>query len=79
MDFPEPEPIESPHFDPAPERIMKQEETPAPPPEPVATAELAEVQPDAVSMNVVRNSMPANFEQDNLDVPAFLRKRTEIM
>ena len=58
---------------------MKQEETPAPVPEPVAAAGLAEVQPDAVSMDVVRNSMPANFEQDNLDVPAFLRKRSEIM
>ena len=56
---------------------MKQEE--APMPEPALTVGLAEVQPDEVSIDVVRSSMAANFEQDNLDVPAFLRKRGEIM
>jgi cell division protein FtsZ len=79
MDYPEP--AESPRFDPepspAPDRIMQQEE--APMPEPALTVGLAEVQPDEVSIDVVRSSMAANFEQDNLDVPAFLRKRGEIM
>ena len=55
---------------------MKEE---VPIPAPPITAGLAEVQPDAVSMDVVRSAMAANFEQDNLDVPAFLRKRGEIM
>jgi cell division protein FtsZ len=82
MDFPEPEPAPAPapRFDPeplpVPERIMMQE---APTPEPAMTAGLEEVQPDAVSIDVVRSAMAANFEQDNLDVPAFLRKRGEIM
>jgi cell division protein FtsZ len=81
MDFPEPEPAEPVRLDPepppAPERIMQHEEVPMP--EPVRAVGLAEIQPDAVSMDVVRNSMPANFEQDNLDVPAFLRKRGDVM
>jgi hypothetical protein len=43
------------------------------------TVGLAEVEPEPVSLDVVRSSMAANFEQDNLDVPAFLRKRGDIM
>lgn len=54
---------------------MKEEE---PMPAPALTVGMAEVQPD-VSIDVVRSGMAANFEQDNLDVPAFLRKRGEIM
>jgi cell division protein FtsZ len=82
MDFPEPEPAPAPapRFDPeplsVPERIMREEE---PRPAPPMTVGMAEVQPDGVSIDVVRSSMAANFEQDNLDVPAFLRKRGEIM
>jgi cell division protein FtsZ len=84
MDFPEPEPAPAPapRFEPeplpVPERIMKEEE-PMPAPAPVMGVGMAEVQPDAASLDVVRSSMAANFEQDNLDVPAFLRKRGEIM
>ena len=86
MDFhqppppPDPVPTPSPRFDPdplpVPERIMKEE---APVPEPAMSVGLTELQPDAASIDVVRSSMAANFEQDNLDVPAFLRKRGEIM
>jgi cell division protein FtsZ len=80
MDFPDPEPAPAVRLDPeplpVPERIMQEE---APMPESAITAGLAEVQPDAVSIDVVRSAMAANFEQDNLDVPAFLRKRGEIM
>jgi cell division protein FtsZ len=86
MDFhqplppPDPAPTPSPRFDPEPlpvhERIMKEE---APMPEPAMSVGMAEVQPDAVSIDVVRSSLAANFEQDNLDVPAFLRKRGDIM
>ena len=84
MDFPEPEPAPAPapRFDPeplpVPERIMKEEE-PMPAPAPLMSVGMAEVQPDAAPLDVVRSSMAANFEQDNLDVPAFLRKRGEIM
>jgi hypothetical protein len=38
---------------------------------------------EVVSLDNMRSSvitsMPANFEQDDLDVPAFLRKRNEVM
>jgi cell division protein FtsZ len=84
MDFPEPEPAPAPgpRFDPeplpVPERIMKEEE-PMPAPVPAMSVGMAEVQPDGVSIDVVRSGMAGNFEQDNLDVPAFLRKRGEIM
>jgi cell division protein FtsZ len=35
--------------------------------------------PEVISLDIVRSAMVANFEQDNLDVPAFLRKRGEVM
>jgi cell division protein FtsZ len=34
---------------------------------------------DAISLDSMRNAMVANFEQEDLDVPAFLRKRGEVM
>lgn len=34
---------------------------------------------EVISLNSMRNAMVANFEQDDLDVPAFLRKRGEVM
>jgi cell division protein FtsZ len=34
---------------------------------------------EAVSLDTMRSAMVANFEQDDLDVPAFLRKRGEVM
>jgi hypothetical protein len=39
---------------------------------------LAEVQPEPISV-VVSSDMASTLEEDNLDVPAFLRKRGEIM
>jgi hypothetical protein len=33
---------------------------------------------DSMRSNVL-TSMPGNFEQDDLDVPAFLRKRHDVM
>jgi cell division protein FtsZ len=76
-DFPEPEPAPAPRFevDPAPERIMREE---AAAPEPVP-AGLHEAPSEAPSLDALRNAMVANFEQNDLDVPAFLRKRGEIM
>jgi hypothetical protein len=32
-----------------------------------------------ISLDTMRSAMVANFEQDDLDVPAFLRKRGEVM
>jgi cell division protein FtsZ len=43
---------------------------------PVATAHAGA---DVISLDTMRNAMVANFEQDDLDVPAFLRKRGEVM
>ena len=82
MDFPEPAP--APRFEPdpvvVPERIMREDTTPAPAQQVEPGAELAQFEPaPSPPIEVVRNSMVANFEQDNLDVPAFLRKRGEIM
>jgi len=34
---------------------------------------------DVISLDTMRSAMVANFEQDDLDVPAFLRKRGEVM
>jgi cell division protein FtsZ len=81
MDFPEPAP--APRFEPdpapVPERIMMENVMEAPSRETLPAAELAEFEPVPPPIGVVHNSMAANFEQDNLDVPAFLRKRGEIM
>jgi cell division protein FtsZ len=35
--------------------------------------------PEVVSLDSMRTAMVANFERDDLDVPAFLRKRGEVM
>ncbi|MFZ0759729.1 MAG: cell division protein FtsZ, partial [Candidatus Sulfotelmatobacter sp.] len=34
---------------------------------------------EVISLDTMRSAMVANFEQDDLDVPAFLRKRGEVM
>ena len=33
---------------------------------------------EGVAVDTLRDAMIANFEKEDLDVPAFLRKRTEI-
>jgi cell division protein FtsZ len=45
-------------------------------PSPVA---MAHVGAEVISLDSMRSAMVANFEQDDLDVPAFLRKRGEVM
>jgi hypothetical protein len=81
MDFPEP--AAAPRFEPdpapVPERIMREDVLEAPTRETLPAAELAQFEPAPPPIGVVHNSMAANFEPDNLDVPAFLRKRGEIM
>jgi hypothetical protein len=34
---------------------------------------------DAISLETVRSALVSNFEQNDLDVPAFLRKRNDVM
>jgi cell division protein FtsZ len=67
-DFPEPE--MEPEPEPAPPTMVMEQTAPQP-----ASAAPA----DAVSVETVRNAMIANFEKEDLDVPAFLRKRGEIV
>jgi cell division protein FtsZ len=75
MDFPETVPLQSAALaESTPDRIMEEprmEES-----SPVAVANLS---PDVISLETMRSAMVANFEQADLDVPAFLRKRGEVM
>jgi cell division protein FtsZ len=61
-------------------------------PEPVSDSRMMEMQTaeplrdpmsraggEVISLDTMRGAMVANFEQDDLDVPAFLRKRGEVM
>ena len=63
-DFPE---MDSDVEPPPPTMVM--EAAPAPPP--------ALAPSEVISLDSMRNAMIANFEQEDLDVPAFLRKRSE--
>jgi cell division protein FtsZ len=67
-DFPEPEMEREP--EPAPPTMVMEQTAPQP-----SSALPAE----PVSVETVRNAMIANFEKEDLDVPAFLRKRGEIV
>ena len=80
MDFPDPlGPAPTPSFpEPYPESTSarmadepRMEELP-----PVV---MAHAGGEVVSLDSMRSAMVANFEQDDLDVPAFLRKRGEVM
>jgi cell division protein FtsZ len=42
-------------------------------------APMAHASGEVISLDSMRTAMVANFEQDDLDVPAFLRKRGEVM
>jgi cell division protein FtsZ len=78
MDFPEPAgaPQSTPaaYIEPASEIMM--DESGIAEASPVATARPSA---DVISLETMRNAMVANFEQADLDVPAFLRKRNEVM
>ncbi len=76
MDFPEPvgplqvaAPFSEPNSEETPEEIRMEESTPA------DNQSSAEV----ISLAAMRDAMVANFEQADLDVPAFLRKRGDVM
>jgi cell division protein FtsZ len=77
MDFPEP--VGPAQFSPAetaafPERELMMEEAR------VETSPVgAHAGGEVISLDSMRSAMVANFEQNDLDVPAFLRKRGEVM
>jgi cell division protein FtsZ len=71
MDFPEP-------LGPAqPEPAFGESETMME--EAPVTESVAHASSDVISLDTMRTAMVANFEQDDLDVPAFMRKRGEVM
>jgi cell division protein FtsZ len=76
MDFPDPVGPSTPasFSDSTPERRV--EDHGMAEPAPVAMANAA---PEVISLDTMRSAMVANFEQEDLDVPAFLRKRGEVM
>jgi hypothetical protein len=65
-DFHEPEPEFDPEPPPPPPMVMEQ-----------ATPQGGGAAAEVVSLDSMRTAMIANFEQEDLDVPAFLRKRSE--
>jgi cell division protein FtsZ len=77
--FPEPKPkhiMESPMPEPSMTDERGYGDDIAPVPASRASEHLAA---DVVSLDTVRSAIVTNFEQDDLDVPAFLRKRNEVM
>ena len=85
MDFPDPVgPAPASSF-PEPYREttaeMRMDESRMTEPSPIAMAQVAMARAggEVISLDGMRSAMVANFEQDDLDVPAFLRKRGEVM
>jgi len=89
MDFPQPfgscDPMSDSRSEPASDSrmsdairadTMREDHVFVPDPSPVA---MSHASSEAVSLDSMRNAIVANFEQDDLDVPAFLRKRGDVM
>jgi len=64
---------------PEPEREPESDPLPPPPPMVMESAASGAVVAEPDPLESMRNAMIANFEQSDLDVPAFLRKRSETM
>jgi cell division protein FtsZ len=84
MDFPEPVGPREPMPEPVPERIMSEpvmesDRAYADAGASVQAIETDHVSADVISLETMRNALVTNFEQDDLDVPTFLRKRNEVM
>ena len=62
------------YHDSSPDRTMEEPRMAESSPVPMAHSS-AEV----ISLDTMRTAMVANFEQNDLDVPTFLRKRGEVM
>jgi cell division protein FtsZ len=79
MDFPDPvgpaptpAQFSEPYREPASDLRMEEKRMAEPSP-------VAHAGGEVISLDTMRSAMVANFEQDDLDVPAFLRKRGEVM
>jgi cell division protein FtsZ len=80
MDFPDPVGPEEPMPSPFPEPGLMMEESRMEEPSAVAMAQATSRSGvEVISLDSMRTAMVANFEQNDLDVPAFLRKRGEVM
>jgi cell division protein FtsZ len=73
MDFPDPVGPAQAEPSPFPECDLMMEEPQGVPPA------ITQAAGEVISLDTMRSAMVANFEQDDLDVPAFLRKRGEVM
>ena len=78
-DFPEPvgptpAAFAEPYHDSTPDRMMEEPRMAESSP-----AAMAHSGAEVISLDTMRTAMVANFEQDDLDVPAFMRKRGEVM
>jgi cell division protein FtsZ len=80
MDFPDPVgAAHTPPPFPEPYREAKQDLVEEPRMAESSPVTMAHAGGDVISLDTMRSAMVANFEQDDLDVPAFLRKRGEVM
>ncbi len=84
MDFPQSVVEDEPTPEPIPPHIMSEpmdDERPYVDDAPVAApmTQADRVAADVVSLETMRSAMVNNFEQNDLDVPAFLRKRNDVM
>jgi cell division protein FtsZ len=85
MDFPDAVGPRDPMPEPIPERIMSEammteDRAYADDVTPVAVVQAPDrVSADVISLETMRSAMVTNFEPDDLDVPAFLRKRNDVM
>jgi cell division protein FtsZ len=79
MDFPDPVgPASTPPF-PEPFREGTRDLVEEPRMAESSPAAMAHAGAEVISLDTMRTAMVATFEQDDLDVPAFLRKRGEVM
>ena len=74
MDFPDPVGPPAAFSDSTIEGRLEDHNMPEPGP-----AAMTNAAPEVISLDTMRSAMVANFEQEDLDVPAFLRKRGEVM
>jgi cell division protein FtsZ len=76
MDFPAAQPAYSEPMPEATAQEVRPEEQTFAEPEPSPVSHMSA---EVISLEAMRSAMVANFEQEDLDVPAFLRKRNEVM
>ncbi len=79
MDFPDPVGPEAPPPFSEPYREATQDLVEEPRMAESSPVAMAHASGEVISLDTMRSAMVANFEQDDLDVPAFLRKRGEVM